>query len=568
VIREPCDRADEDEVSFDTSSHEVRPLQPGRGDRTSSVPVPAEAHVPSGSDTCIVPAPRPANERERLEALRLYDVLDTPPEQAFDDIARLAAHICDAPIASISLIDAERQWFKAKIGIPVCETARDEGFCAYTILQDDLFVIADTTEDTRFARHPLVRGGPEIRFYAGAPLIAPSGHRIGALAVNDTVARGLTEAQQDALRALSRQTVDQFELRRALAQSRREALTDALTSLGNRRRLLIELGAELERATLAEPITLVFLDLDGFKLYNDTFGHAAGDTLLSRLAAKLTKTVEKHGKAYRMGGDEFCVLLHGDVTANRRLMSGIVLSLSERGEGFVITSSQGIVVLPLEATDVSHALTLADERMYRQKNVRPGSVMTQTADVISCIVSEHAPDLYNRSVGVTELARTLGVKLGLAAADLDELVHAAGLHDIGKMAIPEAILSKPSPLSGDEWAFMRRHTVIGERILAAAPALRTVAAIVRSTHECWDGTGYPDGLCGDEIPLASRAIFICDSFAAMTVDRPHRRALGISAALAELHRCAGTQFDPALVEAFSDDVIPLHVGLQGARKSA
>jgi diguanylate cyclase (GGDEF)-like protein len=553
VIPGPRERADEDEVPFDTSSH--APLGP-------------EAHATSGGDTRIVPAPRPANERERLEALRLYDVLDTPPEQAFNDIAKLAAHICDAPIASISLIDAERQWFKAKVGFDACETARDEGFCAYTILQDDLFVIADTTDDTRFADHPIVRGGPGIRFYAGAPLIAPSGHRIGALAVNDTVARDLTEAQQEALRALSRQAIDQLELRRALAQSRREALTDALTGLGNRRSLLIELGAQLERATLAEPITLIFLDLDGFKLYNDIFGHAAGDSLLSRLAARLTKAVEKHGTSYRMGGDEFCVLLQGDMTANRRLMSAVVRSLSEQGEGFTITSSQGSVVLPVEATDVSHALRLADERMYRQKNVRPGSVMTQTADVIGRIVSERAPDLRHRAGGVSELARTFGVKLGLSAAELDELAHAAELHDVGKMAIPEEILCKPAPLSEDEWVFMRRHTIIGERILGAAPALQRVAAIVRSTHEWWDGTGYPDGLRGEEIPLASRAIFICDSFDAMTIDRPYRRALSVSAALTELRRCAGTQFDPGLVATFCDEAVSEGHRPHGARKSA
>jgi diguanylate cyclase (GGDEF)-like protein len=522
----------------------------------------------SPDDTTFAPAPRPADERKRLEALRLYDILDTPAERAFDDIAKLAAHICDAPVASISLIDSDRQWFKAKVGFDACETARDGTFCAYTILQDDVFVVADATKDTRFANFPIVRGGPEIRFYAGAPLIAPSGHRIGALAVNDTVARGLTEAQHEALRALSRQTIDQFELRHALAQSRQEALTDALTGLGNRRSLLIELGAELERATLAQPITLIFLDLDGFKLYNDIFGHAAGDTLLSRLAAKLTKTVAKHGTSYRMGGDEFCVLLQGDVTPNRRLMNAIVQSLSEQGEGFAITVSQGFVVLPVEATDIRHALGLADERMYRQKNGRPGSVMTQTADVIARIVSERAPALHDHIMSVTALARTFGVKLGLSATELDQLVHAAGLHDVGKMAIPEEILTKPAPLSEDEWVFMRRHTIIGERILGAAPSLQRVAAIVRSTHEWWDGTGYPDGLRGEQIPLASRIIFICDSFDAMTRDRPYRPALGNPEALAELRRCAGTQFDPVLIETFCDDSVALQREPQGALESA
>jgi PAS domain S-box-containing protein len=166
-----------------------------------------------------VPPPRPADERERLAALRRYRVVDTPPERAFDDIAQLAALICEAPVAAVSFIEDERQWFKARVGIPVCETSRDEGFCAWTILHDDVFVVPDAVEDPRFQEHPNVCGGPQIRFYAGAPLVTASGQRLGALSVNDFVARQLSSGQLEALRALSRQVVDQLELRVALEQT-------------------------------------------------------------------------------------------------------------------------------------------------------------------------------------------------------------------------------------------------------------------------------------------------------------------------------------------------------------
>jgi HD-GYP domain-containing protein (c-di-GMP phosphodiesterase class II) len=128
--------------------------------------------------------------------------------------------------------------------------------------------------------------------------------------------------------------------------------------------------------------------------------------------------------------------------------------------------------------------------------------------------------------------------------------HAAELHDIGKVAVPSAILDKPGKLDADEWEFIARHTIIGERILGAAIALRPVATLVRASHEHYDGNGYPDGLRGDEIPLGARIVSVCDAYDAMTSDRPYQRALGHDEALAELHRCAGTQFDAAVVEAF------------------
>jgi two-component system, cell cycle response regulator len=166
-------------------------------------------------------------------------------------------------------------------------------------------------------------------------------------------------------------------------------------------------------------------------------------------------------------------------------------------------------------------------------------------------LSERQPDLHVHLRGTADLALAVGRELGMNGEELDDVAHAAELHDVGKIAIPDAILEKSAPLDETEWGFMRRHTIIGERILQAAPALRSVARLVRSSHERWDGVGYPDGLRGDEIPLGARIVAVCDAFDAMTTNRPYRLRIGEPAALAELGRCAGTQFDPRVVEAFA-----------------
>ena len=158
--------------------------------------------------------PIPASEARRLKVLWQYDVLDTVPEELFDDLTDLAAAICEAPIALISLVDESRQWFKAKVGLSVSETTRDISFCAHAILQPDLFIVPDATKDDRFKNNPLVTAEPRIRFYAGAPLITPDGHALGTLCVLDKEARNLGDSQKKALRVLARLVVTQLELRR------------------------------------------------------------------------------------------------------------------------------------------------------------------------------------------------------------------------------------------------------------------------------------------------------------------------------------------------------------------
>lgn len=342
------------------------------------------------------------------------------------------------------------------------------------------------------------------------------------------------------------------ENQRVLAHSRREALTDPLTGLSNRRSLMADLDQELARATPAEPAALVLFDLDGFKEYNDAFGHPAGDGLLVRLGARLADAVKGHGRAYRLGGDEFCVVVHPGAAGVDLLVNACVGALAEHGEGFDVTTSHGVVEAPLEVTDATEALQIADRRMYARKGDRRVSAGRQSRDVLLRSLSERQPDLHVHLRGTADLALAVGRELGMSGEELDDVAHAAELHDVGKIAIPDAILEKSAPLDETEWTFMRRHTIIGERILQAAPALRSVARLVRSSHERWDGVGYPDGLRGKEIPLGARIVAVCDAFDAMTTNRPYRLRIGEPAALAELGRCAGTQFDPRVVEAFTN----------------
>jgi diguanylate cyclase (GGDEF)-like protein len=339
-----------------------------------------------------------------------------------------------------------------------------------------------------------------------------------------------------------------------LTSSRNElraaALTDSLTALGNRRKFVRDLERRIATTRGHGRLVLVLYDLDGFKSYNDTFGHPAGDALLSRLAHRLAAVMPSEGEAYRMGGDEFCVLAsapEGNVAAVAHAGGS---ALSERGEGFLVTASYGTVVLPADAQSASEALRLADQRMYARKQGSRPSADRQSTDVLVRMLYERIPALGTHVDDVADLADAVSAKMGLPAAERRAVRRAAQLHDVGKMAIPDAILVKPGPLDDEEWEFMRRHTVIGERILAAAPALAAVAELVRWSHERADGTGYPDNLTREQIPLGARIVAVCDAYDAMISERPYRTAMSSDDARAELRRGAGTQFDPLVVEAF------------------
>jgi two-component system cell cycle response regulator len=383
-----------------------------------------------------------------------------------------------------------------------------------------------------------------------ALLVSSSAHPLTglsvALATLALLAAGMRAGltYRENLRMLRRETLD--------------ATTDVLTGLGNRRQLMDDLDLALVRARRGEISTLAFFDLDGFKRYNDSFGHGAGDALLVRLGSALTAAVEDNGGAYRLGGDEFCVLLSGHFSRDHELVAQTQAALAERGSGFTVTASCGVVNLPQDAKTVSAALNLADERMYADKSDAGRSTraraqtMLMQQSVLMQLLTEREPSLHDHLCDVGVLSTAIGRHFDLSSEQLDELRRAAELHDLGKLAVPDKVLYKPGPLDDSEWALIRQHTIIGERILNAAPALRPVARLVRSSHERWDGKGYPDGLVGAAIPLGSRIIAACDAYDAMISERSYDRARSPQAAMSELVANAGTQFDPDVVQALCE----------------
>ena len=329
---------------------------------------------------------------------------------------------------------------------------------------------------------------------------------------------------------------------------REQAVRDALTGLGNRRKLATDSETWFTAGDVP-PRVLILFDLNGFKGYNDTFGHAAGDALLTRLGAKLAEEIAPYGEAYRLGGDEFCAALEIDAEQVEQVIAIAAHALTESGEGFAISASYGVVLLPHEADNLDHAVQLADGRMYAHKHNRSSGARDQARDVLMRIMHAKQPSLHEHSSHVAELAVRIARRFAMSAEEIDEVARAAELHDVGKVGVPDAILDKPGPLDANEWEFMRQHTILGERILSAAAALRPVARLVRSSHERWDGNGYPDCLKGAEIPLGARIVAACDAYEAMTADRCYSPSLSRAEAAEELRTGAGTQFDPEVVDA-------------------
>ncbi len=346
----------------------------------------------------------------------------------------------------------------------------------------------------------------------------------------------------------------------------RLALTDPLTGLGNHRHFHERLERELQHANERNlPLTLCFVDVDDFKRINDRFGHPAGDRVLSQLAARLRQT----GEAFRLGGDEFALLLPGyDEQGASAAACSVVerigrLALDQVGS---VTVSAGVATSPQHGSERDELIRLADSALYWAKEYGKNQARAYRPDVIELAELKRlasgpdraarfraaaslarAVDARNAYTGshsqrVSELAARTARRLGLAEDQVEMTRLAASLHDLGKLAIPEELLRKPGPLTEPERMILERHPQIGFRMLESL-GVETVAEWVLHHHERWDGSGYPDGLPGEQIPLGARIIFVADAYDAMTSECVYQRRISPEDAVAELDRCAGTLRD-------------------------
>lgn len=336
-----------------------------------------------------------------------------------------------------------------------------------------------------------------------------------------------------------------------------------------------------ERDATDAPLALILVDVDNFKGINDGFGHQAGDAVLSGIAGILGA----QGYAFRLGGDEFAVILPVDdqqqgVRVARALVANVAKEVFDVSAH--VTVSIGCATFPDDAAAADDLFAAADSALYHAKNAGRDQAQgfdhrlanltmvrrrssdragLQAAQALAEAI-EVADRLRDRSGGddpaphsfrVSDLAGRLAWRLGMPSGDVELIRLAAQLHDIGKLSVPVELLTKTRPLDPSDWAVLREHPETGQRMLLSL-GVGSVAEWVLHHHERWDGAGYPLGLRGEEIPLPSRIIFVADAFDAMTSERSYQRARSAAAALEEIRACAGSQFDPRVVDALENEL--------------
>jgi PAS domain S-box-containing protein/diguanylate cyclase (GGDEF)-like protein len=353
-----------------------------------------------------------------------------------------------------------------------------------------------------------------------------------------------------------------LELRRMAAHLEELSLSDPLTGAANLRAFDRAVAEELEASRRSgEPVSLVLIDVDDIEELNRAKGGLEGDRVLRSVAGALS--IEAPGRVFRMASDDFAVVAPGVGYEGVEAIARRLSDAAEVGTGGLAVST-GTATFPGEGESPEELVAHASTSMRRGRSAINGIAPAtfegvedssradvELAGVTALVAALEARDHYTaeHSRRVVDLAVAVARRLGLDEAQVQEVEQVAVLHDIGKVAVPDSVLQKPGPLSDSEWELMRQHPGVGERIVASLQTLSHLARPIRAEHERFDGSGYPDGLAGDRIPIASRITLACDAFHAMTSSRPYRAAMSEQQARAELRANAGSQFDPAVIEA-------------------
>jgi diguanylate cyclase (GGDEF)-like protein len=448
----------------------------------------------------------------------------------------------------------------------------------------------------------LLRGSPRVwRYllpYASMPAVVALMIHVARLPDHPPLATGVYVAGALLIElVLLHQYLDYRELIAfANRNARLESLAaaDPVTGLPNHRTVVLAFDVECERARRYQRhCTALFLDLDHFKALNDSYGHPAGDAALREFAAVVRTVLRGVDILGRWGGEEFIAMLpetdpDAALAVAERVRAAVAAHTFWSAGGAHLTCSIGVATYPNDAENRDELIEMADRAMYSAKRLGRNQVRTAgdpavaalgdgvgfvgareeaalvgTVEALAAMVEARDHATGKRVHDAAALAMRLALEMGLDTSEAHEVGLAGRLYDIGKIAVPDAILSKPGPLTDEESRVVQKHTVVGAMVISRIPALRALAPQVRAHHERWDGSGYPDGLAGEKIPLIARILAVADAYLAMTSDRSYRPAMPVDEALAEMDRESGRQFDPTIVDALKR-VLELEVLSTGA----
>jgi diguanylate cyclase (GGDEF)-like protein len=519
-----------------------------------------QASIAAPAPRSPIPVPLVPDENERLAALRACHILESPPDQAFDQLTHLTARVLHMPIAGIGFVDEEVIWLKSTFGIDGETIPRLGSPCDKVIASREMTTLDDWD---------LPAGLP---FYAGAPLLTPEGHAIGTLFVADHRPRSLTREQRGLLTDLA--GVVMHEVARHQDSLRAADDYDPQTGLLNHRAFHKRFQEEILNARqTGRPLTVLLLDQDDFRYLNETYGHAVGDDVLRQVAAMVRDLSEELGAMApaRFGGDEFALLLPAmradEVFAVTQALADRLDRLEYHPPGSAhavpITLSPGAACFPDDGGTRRELLAVADARLRRVKSGAEDSDQAERLRALlarsvqgfsmldALVTAVDGKDRYTRrhSEDVLFYCAKIAEGLGLDTALQETLAVAALLHDVGKIGVPDHILRKPGALTDAEFAAVQHHPLMGAVIVAAVPGLEGTLDAIRHHHERWDGDGYPHGLANEATPLTARIMAVADAYSAMTTDRPYRKGMHWKEALNRLEQGAGTQWDPACVRA-------------------